>query len=137
MFFCSILEYISKNPPNTPMGLLSNLLGNATEIDIAKVQAELEPVLAPGESIGRGFKIFRDMFIFTDHRLIMIDKQGLTRSKVTYHSILYRNITPSSVSRPLDRSMLIPNLKFAFLAEECRLRRSSRKAPMWSAYKNT
>ena len=67
------------------MGLLSNLLGNATEIDIAKVQAELEPVLVPGESIGRGFKIFRDMFIFTDHRLIMIDKQGVTGSKVTYH----------------------------------------------------
>ena len=79
------------------MGLLSNLRGNATEIDIAKVQAELEPVLVPGESIGRGFKIFRDMFVFTDHRLIMIDKQGLTGSKVNYHSILYRNITQFSV----------------------------------------
>jgi hypothetical protein len=79
------------------MGLLSNLLGNASEIDIAKVQAELEPVLVPGESIGRGFKIFRDMFIFTDHRLIMLDKQGLTGSKVTYHSIPYRNITQFSV----------------------------------------
>jgi hypothetical protein len=79
------------------MGLLSNLLGNASEIDIAKVQAELEPVLVPGESIGRGFKIFRDMFIFTDHRLIMIDKQGLTGSKVSYHSVLYRSITQFSV----------------------------------------
>ena len=46
------------------MGLLSNLRGNATEIDIAKVQAELEPVLVPGESIGRGFKIFRYKFGF-------------------------------------------------------------------------
>ncbi|MEN9777693.1 MAG: hypothetical protein RJB04_1448, partial [Verrucomicrobiota bacterium] len=27
------------------MGLLSNLLGNASEVDIAKIQAELEPVL--------------------------------------------------------------------------------------------
>ena len=50
-------------------------------------------MLVPGESIGRGFKIFRDMFIFTDHRLIMIDKEGITGSKVTYHSILYQNIT--------------------------------------------
>jgi hypothetical protein len=58
------------------MGLLSNLRGHASEIDVAKVQAELEPVLAPGEIIGRGFKIFRDRFIFTDHRLIMIDKGG-------------------------------------------------------------
>lgn len=61
------------------------------------MQAELAPVLVPGEIIGKGFKIFRDMFIFTDHRLIMIDKQGLTGSKVSYHSILYRSITQFSV----------------------------------------
>jgi len=79
------------------MGLLSNLLGNASEIDISKVQNELSPVLAPGEIIGKGFKTFRDMFIFTDHRLIMIDKQGITGSKVSYHSVLYRNITQFSV----------------------------------------
>jgi hypothetical protein len=79
------------------MGLLSNLLGNATEVDNAKVQAELAPVLVPGESIGRAFKIFRDLFVFTDHRLILIDKQGLTGSKVAYHSILYRSITQFSV----------------------------------------
>jgi hypothetical protein len=79
------------------MGLLSNLLGNASEIDIVKVQNELAPVLVPGEIIGKGFKVFRDMFIFTDHRLIMIDKQGITGSKVNYHSILYRSITQFSV----------------------------------------
>jgi Bacterial PH domain len=79
------------------MGLLSNLRGHASEIDVAKVQSELEPVLAPGERIGRGFKVFRDMFIFTDHRLIMIDKEGLTGSKVSYHSVLHRNITQFSV----------------------------------------
>ena len=79
------------------MGLLSNLLGNASEIDISKVQNELSPVLVPGEIIGKGFKIFRDVFIFTDHRLIMIDKQGITGSKVSYHSVLYRNITQFSV----------------------------------------
>ncbi len=35
-------------------------------------------MLVPGEVIGKGFKLFRDLFIFTDHRLILIDKQGLT-----------------------------------------------------------
>lgn len=79
------------------MGLLSSLLGNASEVDVAKIQNDLAPVLVPGEVIGKGFKIFRDMFIFTDHRLIMIDKQGLTGSKVNYHSILYRSITQFSV----------------------------------------
>jgi hypothetical protein len=79
------------------MGLLSSLLGNASEIDIPKVQQELAPVLVPGETIGKGFKLFRDLFIFTDHRLILIDKQGLTGSKTTYHSILYKSITQFSV----------------------------------------
>ena len=79
------------------MGLLSNLLGNASEIDIQKVQQELSPVLVPGEVIGKGFKVFRDLFIFTDQRLILIDKQGLTGSKTTYHSILYKSITQFSV----------------------------------------
>jgi len=79
------------------MGLLSHFLGNATEVDNAKLQAELAPVLVPGEQIGKAFKIFRDLFVFTDHRLILIDKQGLTGNKVTYHSILYRSITQFSV----------------------------------------
>lgn len=81
----------------TSMGLLSNLLGNASEVDITKLQEELEPVLVPGEAISRGFKIFRDMFVFTNHRLIMIDKQGLTGAKSSYHSVLYRSITQFSV----------------------------------------
>ncbi|MBC8010517.1 MAG: PH domain-containing protein [Burkholderiales bacterium] len=79
------------------MGLISHLFGNATEVDNVKVQAQLAPVLAPGEQIGRAFKIFRDLFVFTDHRLILVDKQGLTGSKVMYHSILYRSITQFSV----------------------------------------
>ena len=79
------------------MGLLSHFLGNATEVDNVKLQAELAPVLVPGEQIGRAFKIFRDLFVFTDHRLILVDKQGLTGSKVTYHSVLYRSITQFSV----------------------------------------
>jgi hypothetical protein len=79
------------------MGLISSFLGNASETDAAKIQEELSPVLAPGEQIGRAFKVFRDLFIFTDYRLILVDKQGLTGSKATYHSVLYRSITQFSV----------------------------------------
>jgi hypothetical protein len=79
------------------MGLISSLLGNAAELDVAKLEAELAPVLVPGETIGRAFQIFRDRFVFTDHRLILIDKQGLTGAKISYHSILYRSITQFQV----------------------------------------
>lgn len=79
------------------MGLLSSLLGNASQVDPVELQTELQPVLAPGETINRAFKVFRDLFIFTDHRLILIDKQGLTGAKTAYHTILYRSITQFSV----------------------------------------
>ena len=35
--------------------------------------------------------------MFTNRRLVLVDKQGLTGSKVEYHSIPYRSITHFSV----------------------------------------
>jgi hypothetical protein len=60
------------------MHALSGPLGKGPEINIPKVQQKLSPVLVPGEVIGKGFKLFRDLAIFTDHRLILLDEQGLT-----------------------------------------------------------
>ena len=79
------------------MGLISGFFGNASEVDVVQLQQELAPILVPGESIGRAFKVVRDLFVFTDHRLILVDKQGLTGRKVDYHSVLYRSITQFSV----------------------------------------
>ncbi|GAC16961.1 PH domain-containing protein [Aliiglaciecola lipolytica] len=75
------------------MGLLDKIMGNASEIDVADVSEELTPILGASESIERVFKEIRDMYVFTNKRLILIDKQGLTGRKVDYHSIPYRAIT--------------------------------------------
>ena len=79
------------------MGLLGGLMGHASEIDAAKVQAEFERVLAPGERVERAYQLIRDQFVFTDKRLILVDRQGMTGSKVEYHSLPYRAITHFSV----------------------------------------
>jgi len=79
------------------MALLDGLLGNASEIDGGELQAEFEKVLAPGERIEKAYKLIRDLFIFTDKRLILVDKQGLTGSKIEYHSLPYRTITHFSI----------------------------------------
>lgn len=79
------------------MGLSGMLFGNAAEISNEKLQQELSPVLVDGEQIVRGFKIVRDMFVFTDKRLILIDKQGLSGKKAEYHSIPYKSITHFAV----------------------------------------
>ena len=75
------------------MGLLDNMLGNASEIDVGDVAEELAPIIGANESVERVFKEIRDMYVFTNKRLILIDKQGLTGKKVEYHSIPYRAIT--------------------------------------------
>ena len=79
------------------MGLLSGLLGNASEVDVEKVEDELERIVIDGEVVERAFKIVRDLMIFTDRRLILIDKQGMTGKKVQFHSIPYLSISHFAV----------------------------------------
>ncbi|NCP63331.1 MAG: PH domain-containing protein [Paraglaciecola sp.] len=75
------------------MGLLDALLGNASEVSLESVAEELAPIIGDGEAIQRVFKVVRDMYVFTNRRLILIDKQGITGKKVDYHSIPYKQIT--------------------------------------------
>lgn len=77
--------------------MLQGLFGNASSVDIQSVQRDLAPVLAGEEQVMRAFRVIRDMIVFTDKRLILIDKQGLTGSKVEYHSIPYKSISHFSV----------------------------------------
>jgi len=79
------------------MGLLSGLLGNAAEADVADVEKHLERVLADDERIERAFQLVRDLIIFTNRRLMFVDRQGMTGKKTTYHSIPYRAITNFAV----------------------------------------
>jgi hypothetical protein len=77
--------------------MLSGIFGNASEVDSRNVENELRPVLADGEQIDHAFRLVRDLYVFTNKRLILIDKQGLTGSKVEYHSIPYKSITHFAV----------------------------------------
>ena len=79
------------------MGLLDGLLGNASKIDVARIQEEFGRILAPGERVEHAYQLIRDYFVFTDKRLVLVDKQGMTGSKVEYHSIPYRSITHFSI----------------------------------------
>ncbi|MFK2826702.1 PH domain-containing protein [Bacillus sp. B190/17] len=79
------------------MGLFDGLIGNATEADIEKVEKTLEQILCDGEHIEKAFQILRDLIVFSNRRLILIDKQGVTGKRIEYHSIPYRSITHFSV----------------------------------------
>ena len=77
--------------------MLHGLFGNASEIDVKDIQKDMDALLVEGEQLVKGFRILRDLFIFTDKRLILIDKQGITGRKAEYHSIPYRSISHFSV----------------------------------------
>jgi hypothetical protein len=79
------------------MGLMDGLLGNASEIKLEDIQKEMGHLLANGEKIEKAYKLIRDLFLFTDKRLILVDKQGVTGKKVEYHSIPYKSITHFSI----------------------------------------
>ncbi|GIU23158.1 PH domain-containing protein [Shewanella sp. MBTL60-007] len=75
------------------MGLLDSLMGNASEVNLDELTQELSPIMADDERLTLAYKVIRDMFVFTNKRLILIDKQGVTGKKVNYHSVPYKSIT--------------------------------------------
>jgi hypothetical protein len=79
------------------MGLIDGLLGNASKIEPEKIQAEFAQILTPGERVEHAYQLIRDTFVFTNLRLVFVNKQGLTGSKLEYMSIPYSKIVRFSV----------------------------------------
>lgn len=79
------------------MGILDTLLGHAGEKNLDKIREDFAPLLAPGETLQRAFGLVRDLIVFTDRRLIFVNKQGITGSKVEYLSVPYRSIVMFSI----------------------------------------
>ena len=75
----------------TIMGIFNAILGNASEVTVDGLAKEFQPILIEGENIEKGFRLIRDMFIFTNKRLILVEK-ALVGTKTDYISIPYSNI---------------------------------------------
>lgn len=79
------------------MSLLDKVLGNASTVDKEEVKQNLQDILIPDEEIEAAFKVIRDLIVFTDKRMVLADKQGMTGKKTAYHSVMYKSITHFSV----------------------------------------
>ena len=73
------------------------MMGNASKLDPRAAASEFGRLLAQGEQLHAAYQLVRDSFLFTDRRLILVDKQGMTGKMVEYHSVPYRAITQFSV----------------------------------------
>jgi len=74
------------------MGLLSGFFGHASEIDSESLEEEFTSILIAGEQIEQAYKLIRDLIVFTNKRIIFVDKQGMTGKKTEYQSVPYRSI---------------------------------------------
>lgn len=72
-------------------------MGNAGAIQPEHLRKDYAQLFIDQEEIELGFKLIRDVFIFTNKRLILVQKQGITGSKIDYLSVAYRSITRFSI----------------------------------------
>ena len=79
------------------MGFLAGLLGHGSDLRAGEVDEQMAGILVEGEAVRVAFKVIRDLFVFTDRRLILVDRQGLTGRKVSYLTVPYRAITSFAV----------------------------------------
>ncbi len=80
------------------MGWFGQLLGHDTQVDGTAIEKELDQMLGEGETVKAAFRLIRDLMVFTDRRLILIDKQGITGRRREMQSIPYRSITHFTVT---------------------------------------
>lgn len=68
------------------------LLGNLNEVAPEELLKEYAPYLMAGETIQTGFRLVRDVVLFTDKRIVTFDKQGATGQKMRVDSINLNSI---------------------------------------------
>lgn len=71
--------------------------GTAGRKDPTAIQAEYARILARNEQVYAAYGVLRDVFVFTNLRLILIDKQAMTGKKLSYESVPYRSVERFSV----------------------------------------
>ncbi len=79
------------------MGLFAGMLGLSSEVDEKRVEAELEKLLAPNETVELAYQLVRDLTVLTNRRIILVDKQGITGKRIEYVSIPYRSIVKFTI----------------------------------------
>lgn len=84
----------SKNRPGFG-SLKASILGRSTETNADAVNVKFHnevPLLLEEETVVRAFEEGRDMYVYTDRRLILVDTKGLSGKSVKYKSLPYRSI---------------------------------------------
>lgn len=91
-------------------GLIQGALGNVSEISTEELSSDYSKYLFEGETIQTGYKLLRDVIIFTDIRILFVDRRGATGKKTSFKSIYLTHIIDVQMETPgpgIDDSELI------------------------------
>ncbi|MET2118364.1 PH domain-containing protein [Enterococcus faecium] len=72
--------------------IIQGALGNYSEKTSEQLTSEYGDYLFEGEEISMGFQLIRDALVFTNYRIIFVDKQGATGKKVSFKTIHLESI---------------------------------------------
>lgn len=72
--------------------IAQGLAGNFSEQNVADLTSEYGRYLLPNEEIQSGYVLIRDALVFTNIRIIFVDKQGASGKKTSFKSIFLMNI---------------------------------------------
>lgn len=79
------------------LNAIQALGGTGSQVSIDDVKKEWGSLLAKDEEMKVAYKTFRDYFIFTTKRLILIDAQGITGKKIMIRTVPYDKIVSFGV----------------------------------------
>ena len=72
--------------------LFQGLSGNMSEVSKDSLSKDYGHLLIEKEEIQAGYALIRDLVIFTNIRILFVDRQGTTGKKARYKSIFLMNI---------------------------------------------
>ena len=102
---------------------------NLIRIKEKEICKNVQALLLDGESIVGAYKTVRDQVVFTSHRIIMVDMQGVTGTRqqlfvLPYRKVLHYGIQTAGFGDPLQASQLTVcfadghEMKFGFIGQE-------------------
>ena len=103
------------------MGIFDGMMGNASEADAQEVEKELGELLSPGENVEHAYKLIRDLMVFTDKRLMLVDNVcslenclcNVHFSQKTCHNILHKR-TDNHCDRGIMVIMIVGSYHFYY-----------------------
>lgn len=102
---------------------------NLVRIKDKEICKNAQQLMLSGETVVGAYKTVRDQVVFTSHRIIMVDMQGVTGTRqeifvLPYRKILHFGIQTAGFSDPLQTSELTVcyadehEAKFDFIGQE-------------------